>query len=113
MSERSKQPLETWHAGEKAIQEGIDVAVRIGHLPDSGFTAIKVGQVRRVVCGAPVYFEKHGVPATPADLKGHRIAASTAAWASPEWRFAQDQRVTIDAGLQCNTNDTAIAACSA
>jgi DNA-binding transcriptional LysR family regulator len=90
------------------IEEGIDVAVRIGHLPDSGFTAIKVGTVRRVICGSPAYFEKYGVPATPADLKNHRIAASTSAWASPEWRFVDDQRVTIDSALQCNTNEAVI-----
>ncbi|WP_042688763.1 LysR family transcriptional regulator [Azospirillum sp. B506] len=91
------------------IEEGIDVAVRIGHLPDSGFTAIKVGSVRRVICGSPSYFERHGVPLTPADLKNHRIAASTSAWASPEWRFAGDQRVTVDPILQCNTNEAVIA----
>jgi len=91
------------------VEEGVDVAIRIGHLPDSGFTAIKVGSVRRVVCGSPAYFEKHGVPSTPADLKAHRVTASISAWASPEWRFAGDQRVTIDATLQCNTNEAAIA----
>lgn len=95
------------------LEEGVDVAIRIGHLADSGFTAIKVGSVRRVICGSPAYFEKHGVPSTPADLKGHRIAASTSAWASPEWRFAGDQRVTIDAALQCNTNEAAIAMATA
>ena len=74
------------------VDEGIDVAIRICHLPDSGLTAIKVGTVRRVMCGSPKYFERYGVPKSPADLKDHRIAASTAAWASPEWRFADDQR---------------------
>jgi DNA-binding transcriptional LysR family regulator len=95
------------------VEEGIDVAVRIGHLPDSGFTAIKVGTVRRVVCGSPTYFEKHGVPGVPADLRHHRIAASTSAWASPEWRFARDQRVTVASALQCNTNEAAIATATA
>ncbi len=90
------------------VDEGIDVAVRIGHLPDSGLAAIRVGMVRRVVCGSPDYFERHGIPNTPADLKDHRIAASTSAWASPEWRFAGNHRVTIDAALQCNTNEAAI-----
>ncbi|EQB29820.1 LysR family transcriptional regulator [Sphingobium ummariense] len=90
------------------VEEGVDVAVRIGHLPDSGFTATRVGSVRRVVCGSPAYFEKHGVPVTPMDLKEHRIAASTSAWASPEWRFARDQRVVVEAALQCNTNEAAI-----
>lgn len=95
------------------VEEGIDVAVRIGHLADSGLTAIKVGSVRRVVCGSPAYFERHGMPATPADLRHHRIAASTGAWASAEWRFARDQRVTVDPVLQCNTNDAVIAAAKA
>lgn len=90
------------------VEEGVDVAVRIGHLPDSGFTAIQVGAVRRVVCGSPDYFAKYGVPKTPADLRDHRIATSTSAWASPEWRFRQDQRVTIHPSLQCNTNEAAI-----
>jgi DNA-binding transcriptional LysR family regulator len=91
------------------VEEGMDVAVRIGHLPDSGFTAIKVGSVRQVVCGAPAYFEKHGVPLTPADLKQHRIVASTSAWASPEWKFAGDHRVTVTPTLHCNTNEASIA----
>jgi len=91
------------------IEEGIDVAVRIGHLPDSGFTAVRVGAVRRVVCGAPAYFEQHGVPEIPADLRHHRIVASTGAWASPDWRFARDQRVTVEPALQCNTNEAVIA----
>lgn len=92
------------------IEEGIDVAVRIGHLPDSGFAAIRVGTVRRVVCGAPAYFEKHGIPRMPADLRDHRIATSTSAWASPDWRFGQDQRVTVRPTLMCNTNEAAISA---
>ena len=61
------------------VEEGIDVAVRIGHLPDSNLSAVKVGTVRRVMCGSPKYFERFGVPKSPADLKDHRIAASTAA----------------------------------
>ena len=92
------------------IEEGIDVAIRIGHLPDSGFAAIRVGSVRRIICGAPAYFEKHGVPTTPADLKDHRIAASTSAWTSSEWRFGGDHRVTLHPNLQCNTNEAVIAA---
>ncbi|HEY0913693.1 MAG TPA: LysR family transcriptional regulator [Solimonas sp.] len=95
------------------IEEGIDVAVRIGHLADSGFTAIPVGSVRRVLCGSPDYFAKHGIPRTPAELREHRIAASTSAWSSPEWRFAQDQRVTVHPALQTNSNEAAIAAATA
>jgi DNA-binding transcriptional LysR family regulator len=91
------------------VEEGVDVAVRIGHLPDSGYTAIRVGTVRRVVCGAPSYFKAHGTPSVPADLRAHRIAASTGAWVSPEWRFAGDHKVTVQTWLQSNTNEAVIA----
>lgn len=90
------------------VEEGIDVAIRIGHLPDSGLMAIKVGAVRRVICGAPSYLAEHGIAMTPGELKNHRIVASTSAWASPEWRFAHDERVVVQPTLQCNTNDAVI-----
>jgi DNA-binding transcriptional LysR family regulator len=92
------------------VEEGIDVAVRIGHLPDSGFAAARVGSVRRVVCGSPADLARHGVPQTPQDLKDHRIAMSTGSWASPEWRFAGDRRVTVHPALTSNTNEAGIAA---
>ena len=95
------------------VDEGMDVAVRIGHLPDSGFTAIQVGSVRRVICASPAYLAAHGTPTDPGDLKHHRIVASNSAWASPEWRFADGQRVLVDATLQCNTNEAAIATAKA
>ncbi|NTA19140.1 LysR substrate-binding domain-containing protein [Agrobacterium tumefaciens] len=82
--------------------------MRIGCLPDSNLSAVKVGSVRRVMCGSPKYFERYGVPRLPDDLKDHRIAASTAAWASPEWKFGKDLRISVNAALQCNTNDAAI-----
>lgn len=95
------------------LDEGMDVALRIGQLPDSGLTAIQVGQMRRVVCAAPSYLEARGTPATPAALKEHRILVCQGAWASPEWRFARGQRVVVDPLLLCNTNEAAIAAAEA
>ena len=95
------------------VDEGMDVAIRIGHLPDSGFTAIKVGSVRRVICGSPEYLDSRGTPTAPEDPKNHRVVASNSVWGSPEWRFADGQRVIVDAALQCNTNEAAIAAAEA
>ncbi|MFC3443656.1 LysR family transcriptional regulator [Sphingobium rhizovicinum] len=94
------------------VEEGIDVAVRIGHLPDSGLSALRVGSVRRAICGAPAYFERHGIPRTPAELAGHRIIMPTGAWSSPEWHFGPDGRtsVTVHPRLQCNTVEAAITA---
>ena len=53
------------------IEEGFDVAVRVGELPDSSLIARQLAPCRMVVCGAPSYFEKHGRPRTPTDLTAH------------------------------------------
>lgn len=94
------------------VEEGIDVAVRIGHLPSSGYHAIKVGSVRRVVCACPSYLAAAGRPQHPGDLAEHNIIASVAAWSSLDWRFGQDQQIGIQVRprLICNTNEAAIAA---
>lgn len=53
------------------VEEGIDVAVRIGELPDSSLVARKLFEVRTVICGSPDYFKAHGTPQTPEDLLQH------------------------------------------
>lgn len=94
------------------VEEGIDVAVRIGHLPMSNLTAVRVGTVRRIICGAPGYLRRFGVPELPADLTRHRIIAAIGAGASSEWRFGTDggTRIQITPRLTCNANDAAIEA---
>lgn len=77
------------------VDEGIDVGIRIGDLADSSFSAIRVGAVRRVVCGAPSYFEKHGVPTHPSQLSKHQIIVSSSSWASLDWRFGGVQKATV------------------
>ncbi|MEM7569044.1 MAG: LysR family transcriptional regulator [Pseudomonadota bacterium] len=69
------------------VEEGFDLAVRLGSLPSSDLSAVRVGQVRRVVCGAPRYFKQHGVPATPEALVDHKVIAIGAISRSPEWKF--------------------------
>lgn len=94
------------------IDEGVDVAIRIGHLTDSDFRAVRVGSVRRVVCASPSYLEKHGAPAQPSDLTRHTIIAPTGAWSSLDWSFGPDQKsvVTVSPRLFCNTNEAAMSA---
>jgi DNA-binding transcriptional LysR family regulator len=94
------------------VNEGIDVAIRIGALPDSDLSAIRVGEVRRVACGAPGYFARHGTPEIPADLTRHTLIATTSAWTSLDWRFGRESRttVTVHPRLFCNTNEAGIAA---
>jgi len=60
------------------VEEGMDVGVRIGHLPDSSLVAIPVGTVRRVVCASPAYLRRHGTPRAPADLRAHRCVRFSA-----------------------------------
>ena len=94
------------------VDEGIDVAIRIGHLPDSSISAVRVGTVRHVTCAAPAYLEKHGVPEQPDDLMRHRIIGNTSAWSSHDWRFGHDGQsvVRVSPALFTNLNGAAIAA---
>lgn len=77
------------------VEEGFDVAVRIGPLPSSGLTAVRVGQVRRVVCGSPRYFARHGIPESPTDLARHRIVTAAPVSPAMDWRFGRDQSDTV------------------
>ena len=71
------------------IEDGIDVAVRIGHLPDSSVVARNVGDMDRVVVGSPDYLARRGTPKVPDDLRAHDIIHASA-MPSTEWRFVQD-----------------------
>ncbi len=95
------------------IDEGLDVGLRIGSLPDSSLRAIRVGQVRRVICAAPGYLKKHGLPKTPTDLAGHQIIAATAVSAGSEWTFVNGKQkigVKLNPRILVNTNDGALEA---
>jgi len=70
------------------IEEGIDVAVRIGDLPDSGLIANRVGEVRRVVCASPAYLSRRKTPREPAELKSHDCISFNAMTPTDVWAFA-------------------------
>ncbi len=74
------------------IEEGLDLALRIGRLPDSGLVARRVGQVRRVLVASPAYLGKRGTPRTPADLADHDLIYTAARPGPVEWRFRQAGR---------------------
>jgi DNA-binding transcriptional LysR family regulator len=95
------------------VEEGIDVAVRIGPLPDSSLRAIKVGEVRRVVCASPAYLAEHGEPKSPLDLRSHAVVAATSISPSVEWRFGAEPdqlALRLQARLTVTSNDAAIEA---
>jgi DNA-binding transcriptional LysR family regulator len=87
------------------IEEGIDIAVRIGHLKDSSLIALPVGQVRRVVAASPAYLRRYGVPRRLQDLKTHRCIRHTGTSPRTEWPFRAGRRLIsapINAVLSCN-----------
>lgn len=69
------------------VEEGIDAAARLAHLPDSSLIATRLGDVRRVVCAAPAYLARHGMPQDPAALRAHACITTGAAALAEPWRF--------------------------
>lgn len=98
------------------VDEGIDVAFRIGELPDSSMHAQRLGEVRLVACASPDYIARHGAPLHPRELQSHTCIAATGLAPSSEWRFVEDGRslgVRVRPRLWTSTNDAAIAAATA
>lgn len=94
-------------------EEGVDVAVRIGELPDSSLQAVRVGKVRRILCAAPAYLEAKGVPTHPRDLIHHTVVSSTGMSPSPHWRFWEEGVLgtwEVRPVLVTDTNESAISA---
>ena len=95
------------------MEEGVDVAVRIGELPDSSMQAIRVGQVRRLICAAPSYLAQHGAPRTPDELAAHRIVSASSISGAPEWRLTKGTEVRVvkpQPRLTVTANDAAVVA---
>lgn len=93
------------------IDEGFDVALRIGELPDSSLSATTVGTVRRVTIAAPAYLARMPALETPEQLEGHRIVLPTAISDRPVWEFVAGGRrrpVTLRPTLSVNTMTAAI-----
>lgn len=95
------------------LEEGMDVGVRIGELPDSSMRAVTVGHVRRVVCAAPDYLKKHGVPRTPSEISEHTVIAASPVSPSVDWKFADGKKTTsvkLTPRLTVTNNESAIVA---
>jgi DNA-binding transcriptional LysR family regulator len=93
------------------VEEGVDVAVRIGHLEDSSVFVRKVGATRRVVVASPEYLAARKKPHAPADLAHHVTIQFTALTPALEWRFTRggrDHHVTIAPSFVTNSADAAI-----
>ncbi len=75
------------------VEEGIDVAIRIGRLADTSFMARKIGEDKRLICAAPSYLARHGTPQRPEDLARHNCLVSRDRTQLNRWPFKRDGQV--------------------
>jgi len=93
------------------VEDGIDLAVRIGHLADSSLVARHVGEMRRIVVASSGYLKQRGEPNTPEAVASHETIQFGAMTASPDWRFVEDGReirVACAPRFTTNSADAAI-----
>jgi DNA-binding transcriptional LysR family regulator len=93
------------------LDDHVDLALRIGTLPDSGLTTTSLGTIRRVLCASPAYLAEHGTPRSPDDLTAHQCISFELFAPSNEWRFQRegsDANVPIKPRLIVNTAEAAI-----
>lgn len=98
------------------LEEGFDLGIRIGNLPDSSMHAKKVGTVRLMLVAAPEYLDKMGIPQSPDDLQSHTLISSSAGNLAHDWHFEQKNKkhtVRIHPRLTTTTNQGAINAARA
>lgn len=95
-------------------EEHVDLAVRLGDLPDSSLIAVRVGDAEQVLCASPGYLEKRGSPVEVADLKGHDcIAFGALTPGGDRWLFSKDGKevvADIEPRLSVNTAEAGVAA---
>jgi DNA-binding transcriptional LysR family regulator len=93
------------------VEDGVDLAVRIGHLPDSTLVARHVGEMRRIVVASYGYLKRRGEPEAPEAIASHDTIQFGAPMAAPEWRFVEqgrDIRVVCTPRFTTNSADAAI-----
>lgn len=93
------------------LEEHVDVALRIGELPDSSFVAKRLGSVRRVACASPEYLAEFGTPREPKDLSAHRCVTFEGLMSPSQWTFDDGNgpvRVRVRSRLSVTTADAAI-----
>ena len=96
----------------RLVDEGIDIAVRIGDLSDSSLHALKIAEVRRILVASPDYLAAHGRPANVPALHQHALISFTELERAHDWRFGPGGKpaIRIEPRLTVNTADAAIAA---
>lgn len=99
----------------RIVEEGIDVAVRIGVLSDSALRVVTIGSVHQTIVASPDYLAEHGRPASPADLRDHRCIVGSGVRVGSAWPFGLKGETVVEVvpRLTVNTVDATIAAAEA
>jgi DNA-binding transcriptional LysR family regulator len=89
------------------VEDGVDLAVRIGHLADSSLVARHVGEMRRTVVGSPAYLKARGEPKTPEAIASHDTVEFGSTAGSADWRFLEaNKEIRIDTAPRFSTNSS-------
>jgi DNA-binding transcriptional LysR family regulator len=92
-------------------EENVDLAVRIGELPDSGLIATRVGSIRRMTCGSPKYLSQRGRPKRPQDLRSHDCITFDGLSSPDSWTFLDGRStvaIDVHSRLIVNTAEAAL-----
>jgi DNA-binding transcriptional LysR family regulator len=96
------------------VEEDIHLSLRVGHLPDSQLVARKLADVQMIVCAAPAYLKRFGVPRSPADLNHHACLVFSDTPGVGEWRFQENAKseckIRIAGRLWINSLDALVSA---
>jgi DNA-binding transcriptional LysR family regulator len=95
------------------VEEGIDLAIRIGNLDDSAMVARPLGRVRRVACASPAYLKRRGTPKAPKDLANHTCLLFSGLSPTPYWEFreaGQPRQIRVQGTFSSNHGASVIEA---
>lgn len=90
------------------VDEHLDLAVRIGELPDSSLIAARIGKVRSVVCASPGYLERRGTPRAPTALVEHDCVTFAALGSGDSWRFPDGSEIRVHSRMVVSTAEAAL-----
>jgi DNA-binding transcriptional LysR family regulator len=93
------------------VEDGVDLAVRIGHLADSSLVVRHVGEMRRILVGSPAYLKARGEPKTPEAIASHDAIEFGSAAGSTDWRFleaGEEIRISCAPRFSTNSSDAAV-----
>lgn len=90
------------------VAQGVDVAIRSGHLPDSNLVARKLAPGNSMVCASPEYIAKHGQPSHPSQLTEHNCLLFSYSNNANQWHFSQDKehcQIEVNGNYQANNSE--------